>query len=131
MTAAAAVKLERERRKTAREDKLLQFLMRPEVLQPFVTVGGALAIQQLGAHRFINRDFAGFLLSTWVAVTAAQAGIKDKWALAAITGAAVAAYSVATPPRSDETVLELHPSKLLGGDGKLFWWDVPFSPGDA
>jgi len=102
-----------------------KFMERPEVLGPLVGVAGAVAIQKLGETRLINRDFAGFLLAAWVAYTAAEAGIHDKWALAAITGAATAAYSVATPPRTDETVLELHPSRVLGGDGKLFWWDLP------
>lgn len=123
--ASEAVKLEREKRKTAREAAVWNALNRPEVVAPVVGILGAVALQKLGETRLINRDFAGFLLAAWVAYTAAEAGIHDKWALAALTGAATAAYSVSTPTREGETVLELQPAKVLGGDGKLFWWDLP------
>lgn len=126
-----AVKLERERRRTAREDRLWALLADPLVLGPVVGIGGAIAIQQLGEKRIIKRDFAGFLLAAWTAYCASNAGIHDKYALGAITAAATAAYAVSTPARDDEAVITINPGKLLGGDGKLFWWDLPLVPKDA
>jgi hypothetical protein len=124
-----AVKLEREKRKTMREERFWALLNRPEVMIPLVGVGGALAIQKLGQSRIINRDFAGFMMAAWTAYSAANAGIKDKWALGAITAAATAAYSLATPPTESEALVTIDPGKLLGGDGKLFWWDLSWIPG--
>lgn len=129
MAVSAAIKLEREKRKTAREERIWQLLQRPEILAPVAGVTGALVLQQLGKTRLINRDFAGFLLAAWTAYSAAQSGITDKYALGAITAAATAAYSVSTPPKGSEVAVELNPSKLLGGDGKLFWWDLTWIPG--
>lgn len=123
-----AIKLERERRKTARDEQLWKLLADPLVLGPLMGVGGALALQQLGEKRIINRDFAGFLLAAWTAYCASNAGIHDKYALGAITAAATAAYAVSTPAREDEAVVTVDPGKLLGGDGKLFWWDIPLLP---
>lgn len=117
---------ERKRERAAqREERLWKLLEQPAILQPLAAVAGCVLLQQLGQKRVINRDFAGFLLAAWVAYQASQAGIKDKYALGAITAAATAAYSVSTPPNADETIVELNPSKMLGGDGKLFWWDLP------
>ncbi len=129
MAVSAAVKLEREKRKTLAAEKLWGILERPEVLGPLMGVGGALALQQLGHARVINRDFAGFMLAAWTAYCAANAGIKDKYALGAITAAATAAYCVATPPTEEEALVTIDPGKLLGGDGKLFWWDLTWIPG--
>jgi hypothetical protein len=92
-------------------------------------VGGALALQKLGSSRVINRDFAGFMLAAWVALCAANAGITDKWALGAITAAATAGYAVATPATQEEALVTVDPGSLLGGDGKLFWWDLSWIPG--
>ena len=134
--ASDQVKLERERRKTAAQvhrwdlqKQLLDILGRKEVLNPLMGVGGAMVIQKLGHSRIINRDYAGFCLAAWTAYCAANAGITDKYALGAITAAATAAYSVSTPPTSSETLVELNMSKLLGGDCKLFWWDLSWLPG--
>ena len=124
-----AVKLDREKRKTAREERLFAFLSQEDILLPLVGVAGALGIQKLGHSRIIDRDYAGFLLSLWTVLVAARAGVTDKWALAALTAAAVAAYSLATPATDEEAVLTISPSKLLGGDGKLFWWDLTTIPG--
>ncbi len=129
MAVSQAVKLEREKRKTLREQRLWELLQRPEILGPVVGVGGALALQQLGSTRVINRDFAGFMLAAWTAYFAANAGIKDKYALGAITAAATAAYCVSTPPTEEEALVIVDPGKLLGGDGKLFWWDLTWIPG--
>jgi len=126
---SAAVKLEREKRKTLREARLWELFNKPEVLGPVMGVGGALALQKMGQYRVINRDFAGFMLAAWTAYCAANAGIKDKYALGAITAAATAAYCVATPPTEEEALVTIEPGKLLGGDGKLFWWDLTWIPG--
>ena len=125
-----AVKLEREKRKTLREQRIWSLLERPELLGPVAGVGGALVLQQLGHARIINRDFAGFMLAAWTAYCAANAGITDKYALGAITAAATAAYCVSTPPTEGEAIVTLEPGKLLGGDGKFFFWDVPLIPKD-
>ena len=125
-----AVKLEREKRKTLREQRIWGLLERPEILGPVAGVGGALVLQQLGKSRVIQRDFAGFMLAAWVAYSAANAGITDKYALGAITAAATAAYCIATPPTEGEAIVTLDPSTLLGGDGKLFFWDIPLVPKD-
>lgn len=119
------LKLERERRKTAREEHLWEVLKSPGVLGPLVGVGGALVIQKLGHERVIDRDFGGFLMAAWVAYTASAAGIKDKYALFGLSTAATAAYALATPPKDDEVFAEVVPSKLLGGDGKLFGISIP------
>ena len=124
-----AIKLEREKRKTMREERLWRLLERPEVVGPVIGVTGALVLQKLGSTRLINRDFAGFMLATWTALCAANAGIKDKYALGAIAAAATAAYCVSTPPTEGEAIITVDPGKLLGGDGKLFWWDLTWIPG--
>jgi hypothetical protein len=123
-----AVRLERERRKTAREAHLWALLQRPEVLIPVMGVGGALVLQKLGHSRIIDRDFAGFMLAAWTALCAANAGITDKWALGAITAAATAGYALTVPPTEAEAIVTIDVSKPLGGDGKLFWWDIPLVP---
>jgi hypothetical protein len=130
-----AIKLEREKRKTAkaarsdaRIDNLLEILGRPEVITPLMLVGGSAALQKLGESRIINRDYAGFLLSLWVAVCLAEAGVTDKWALGAATALAATSYALATPSTGEEAFLTIEPGKLLGGDGKLFWWDMSGIP---
>lgn len=124
-----AVRLEREKRKTKREERFWELIGRKEVIVPLMAIGGSLALQKLGETRVINRDFAGFMMATWTGIIAAQAGITDKYALAAISAAAAAAYSIATPPSESEALVTIDPGKLLGGDGKLFWWDIPFMEG--
>lgn len=131
------INIEREKRKTIRaeqrakrENQLWQLIQRPEVLTPLVGVGGAIALQQIGKHRIIDRDFAGFALAAWVALCAAQAGITDKWALGAFTALATAAYSVTVRPTEEEALVTIDVKKPLGGDGKLFFWDIPFLPED-
>lgn len=125
------VRLEREKRKTAREERVWALLNNPAVIGPLAGVTGALVLQKLGQARVIDRDFAGFMLAAWTAYCAANAGIRDKWALGAITAAATAAYAVTVPANSDEALVEVNPGKLLGGDGKLFWWDIPGLPEGA
>ena len=120
-----AIKLERERRKSRREDRIWELLERPEVLAPLMGVTGALAIQKMGESRIINRDLAGGLFAAWITLSAAKAGITNWAALAGIAAAATATYSVSTPPTDEEAVLVIDPGKLLGGDGKLFWWNIP------
>src|SRR4030043_2129455 len=120
-----AIKLERERRKSRREDRIWELLERPEVLAPLMGVTGALAIQKMGESRIINRDLAGGLFAAWITLRAAKAGITNWAALAGIAAAATATYSVSTPPTDEEAGLVIDPGKLLGGDGKLFWWNIP------
>lgn len=124
-----AVKLEREKRKTNREDGILAILKNDRIMLPLMGVTGALVLQKLGENRTINRDFAGFLLATWTGIIAAQSGVTDRYALAAISAAAAAAYAVSTPATDEEAVITIEPGKLLGGDGKLFWWDMTWLPG--
>jgi len=130
MATSEAVKLEREKRKSSREARIFDLLSLREITVPLMAVGGAVVIQKLGQSRIINRDFAGFMLATWTGVIAAQAGVTDRYALAAISATAAAAYAVATPPTEEEALVTLPTislSKALGGDGKLFWWDMPFA----
>lgn len=124
-----AIKLEREKRKTLREERFWRLLERPEVLNPVMGVGGAAVLTSLGKHRVIDRDLAGFLVAAWTAYCAANAGIRDKWALGAITAAATAAYALSVPATDKEAMVTVDPGKLLGGDGKLFWWDLTWIPG--
>lgn len=125
---APAVRLEREKRKSRREERLWELLTRKELAVPILAVGGALAIQKLGSSRIVNRDFAGFMLATFTGIIAAQAGITDRYALGAISAASAAAYSISTPPTDEEALITIEPGKLLGGDGKLFWWDMSWLP---
>jgi|SRR3989304_3806247 len=120
-----AIKLERERRKSRREDRMWELLQRPEVLAPLMGVGGAMVLQKLGESRIINRDLAGGMFAAWITLCAAKAGITHWAALAGIAAAATATYSISTPPTDEEAVLVIDPGKLLGGDGKLFWWNIP------
>lgn len=123
-----AVRLEREKRKSRREERLWELITRKELAVPVLAVGGALAIQKLGETRIVNRDFAGFMLATFTGIIAAQAGITDRYALGAISAASAAAYSISTPPTDEEALVTIEPGKLLGGDGKLFWWDLSWLP---
>jgi len=123
-----AVKLERERRRTMREEKFWELLSRKEIITPLMLVGGSAALQKIGENRIINRDYAGFLLSLWVAVCLAEAGVTDKWALGAATALAATSYALATPVTEEEAFITIEPGKLLGGDGKLFWWDMSSVP---
>jgi hypothetical protein len=128
--AAANVRVEREKRKTQLQERILDLLSKPEVFQPLMLIGGSTILQQLGEKRIINRDWAGFLLAMWVCINLIEAGLTDKWALGAATTAATAGYAVSTPSKdSDPGSLVINPGKLLGGDGKLFWWDLSGVPG--
>jgi len=125
-----AIKLEREKRKTKREDALMDILKNDRIMLPIMGIAGCVILQKLGESRAINRDWAGFLLATWTGLLAAQSGITDRYALAAISAATAAAYAVTTPATEEEAVVVLslsNFSKALGGDGKLFWWDMPFA----
>lgn len=118
-----AVKIEREKRKTAREAALLDLLKRPEVLAPILGIGGFMAIAALGKSRTIDRDSAGFLAGLAPVLAAASLGVKDKYALLGIYGAATTAYCLGVPPQGDEIIIDT--SKLWGGDGKLFGLTMP------
>lgn len=120
-----AVKLEREKRKTAREAAMWALLQRPEVLAPLVGLGTFGAVCALGKTRTINRDAAGFLAGFGPVLAAASLGVKDKYALLGMYGAAVGAYMAAVPPKGDEVLAEVDLGKLYGGDGRLFGLPMP------
>jgi len=123
--ASEALKLEREKRKTAREAALFEFLKRPEVLAPIVGLGGFMAIAALGKSRIVQRDAAGFMAGLAPVLAAASLGVHDKYALLGIYGAATTAYCVGVPPTAEEAVVTVDVSKLWGGDGKLFGLPMP------
>jgi hypothetical protein len=120
-----AVKLEREKRKTAREAALLEVLKRPEVLAPLAGLGTFVLCMALGRTRAIQRDAAGFMAGIGPVLAAGSVGIQDKYALLGIYGAAATAYALAVPATSEEAVVILDPRKLYGGDGKLFGLEMP------
>jgi len=125
MKATAAVLLEREKRKTLREEALLHLLERPEVLAPLMGLGTFAALCALGKTRLMNRDAAGFMAGIGPVFAAASLGVNDKYALLGIYGAAATAYALAVPANADEAVISTDLGKLYGGDGKLFGLTMP------
>jgi hypothetical protein len=124
--ANAAVKLEREKRRSRREEALFDLLKRPEVLAPLMGLGTFGACVLLGKSRMVNRDAAGFMSGIGPVIAAGSVGVNDKYALLGIYGAATVAYALAVPAREGEpTTVTVDLSKLYGGDGKLFGLTMP------
>jgi hypothetical protein len=91
--ASTAVKLEREKRRTAREERLWQLLEDPNIRR-LLLLSGIIAYSTYCARSEQNvgpvqSALAFALPGIGIPLIAADAGIKDKWALAAISGAAV------------------------------------------
>ena len=98
--ASEAVKLEREKRKTARDerqakyaDRVLDVLTSPNVLR-LALIAGIIAYSTQVTRSDKNEGpvksaLAFALPGIGIPLIAADAGIRDKWALAAISGAAM------------------------------------------
>jgi hypothetical protein len=123
--ASDAIKLEREKRKTARQEAIFKLLERPEVIAPLMGLGTFALCLGLGKSRMINRDAAGFMAGIGPVLAAGSVGINDKYALLGIYGAAATAYALAVPAREDEAIVSIDLGKLYGGDGKLFGLTMP------
>ena len=123
--AGALVKAERERRRTMREEKMWNLLTSPAVIDAVVPALALAGTWYAGKSRLVNRDLGGFLFGMEAVYAATRHGVKDKVALLGIFEMAAATYAVGVPPKGDEAILELHPSKMFGGDQRLFWWDLP------
>lgn len=121
----ARIKLEREKRRTMREEKLLALLNQPAFLDQLALVGGVGATYALGKTRILNRDLAGVLCGLSAVVAVARAGVTDRYALAVVWAAVGAAYAAAVRPTEGETIAELQPFSALGSDNELFWWSLP------
>ena len=120
-----AVKLERQKRKTAREAAMLDLLKRPEVIGPLMGLGTFALCLGLGKTRMVNRDAAGFMAGIGPVLAAGSVGINDKYALLGIYGAAATAYALAVPATREEAIVSIDLTKLYGGDGKLFGLTMP------
>lgn len=89
------VKLEREKRKTAREEKLWQILTAPStlrLLQLATLLYGTRAVRDIADDNMGVRDVSAALAALGSVAILADAGVHDKYALAAIAltgGAAV------------------------------------------
>jgi len=126
MSTGTAIRLEREKRRTMREEKLLALLNQPALQDQLALIGGVGATYALGRSRLINRDLAGVLCGLSAVVAAGRAGITDRYALAGIWGAVASAYALAVRPTDAETLIEFQPGgPLLGTDNKLFFWSLP------
>ncbi len=121
----SAVKLEREKRKTARQEAMFELLKRPEVLGPLMGLGTFALCIGLGKTRIVNRDAAGFMAGIGPVLAAGSVGIQDKYALLGIYGAAATAYALAVPASAEEAMVSIDLGKLYGGDGKLFGLTMP------
>jgi len=93
MALSEAVKLEREKRKTAREDRLWELVSDPNVRR-LILLSGIIAYSTYCARSKENvgpvqSALAFALPAIGVPLIAADAGIKDKWALAAISAAGI------------------------------------------
>jgi len=120
-----AIRLEREKRRTTREQKMWEILTSPAVIEaliPPVVMAGTFTA---GKYRFINRDLAGFLFGMEAVLAAAKHGVSDKYALLGIFEAAAMVYVLAVPPTKEESIITLEPTSVLGSDKRLFGWAVP------
>lgn len=93
MSRSEAIRLEREKRKTARDAKLWEMVSDPTVKR-LLLLSGIIAYSTYCARSEHNvgpvqSALAFALPGIGIPLIAADAGIKDKWALAAISAAAL------------------------------------------
>jgi hypothetical protein len=93
MATSQAVKLEREKRKTAREERLWELVSDPTIRR-LILLSGIIAYSTYCARSKENvgpveSALAFALPGIGIPLIAAEAGIKDKWALGAISAAGI------------------------------------------
>jgi hypothetical protein len=93
MATSQAVKLEREKRKTAREERLWELVSDPTIRR-LILLSGIIAYSTYCARSKENPGpvqsaLAFALPGIGIPLIAAEAGIKDKWALGAISAAGI------------------------------------------
>lgn len=115
-----AIRLERERRRSANQDRLWSLLQNPAIVDQVAALGGMATCYYLGKSRMVNRDLGGFLFGMSATISAARAGVHDKYSLLGIWASAVAVYALAVPPTESEAILSFDLSTPLGSDDKLF-----------
>lgn len=135
-----AIKLEREKRATAREERLWNLLSNPVVIESVAVPLTMGATYYAGKSRLIQRDLAGALFGLEGVLAAARHGVDDRYALLGIWGALTGVYAATVRPSEDETIIELQPfggdswsggtwsdikNFLLGSDQKLFGIPMP------
>lgn len=116
----SAVRLEREKRKTARESALWSLAQNPAVLEAVMPLAAMIGTYYAGKNRMIQRDVAGCLFGLEAVAMLGRAGVTDTIALSAASVLAAGSYAAAVPPTDGETVLSLDFSSPLGEDGKFF-----------
>lgn len=140
MAKSEAIRLEREKRATMREERLWSVLSNPAVIEPAAQALTMIATYYAGKTRVINRDLAGAMFGLEAVLAAARHGVTDRYALLGIWSALAGVYAATVRPTDEETIVELQPfggdqwsggtwsdikNFLLGSDQKLFWLDVP------
>jgi len=93
MATSQAVKLEREKRKTAREERLWELVSDPTIRR-LILLSGIIAYSTYCARSKENvgpveSALAFALPGIGIPLIAADAGIKDKWALGAMSAAGI------------------------------------------
>ena len=73
-----ALKLEREKRKTQRQQAVLEMLRNPALQSQLALIGGVGLTFAMGKSRIINRDLAGVLCGLSAVVAAGNAGVRDR-----------------------------------------------------
>lgn len=140
MKASEAVRLEREKRATMREERMWGILSNPAVIEPAAQALTMIATYYAGKSRIINRDLAGAMFGLEGVLAAARHGVSDRYALLGMWTALAGIYAATVRPTDEETIVELQPfggddwsggtwsdikNFLLGSDQKLFWMNVP------
>ncbi len=135
-----AVRLEREKRATMREERLWTMLSNPAVIEPAAQALTMIATYYAGKTRLINRDLGGAIFATEGVLAAARHGVSDRYALLGIWTALAGIYTATVRPSEEETIVELQPfggdqwsggtwsdmkNFLLGSDQKLFGIPLP------
>lgn len=73
MAASEAIKLERERRTTLREQKMWEMIQRPEVIGVLSVLGGMVLCQNLKAAGILTKDQAGIAAGAVVTIAVYRA----------------------------------------------------------